>query len=45
MSEKIEVLIKRQRDYFVSGKTARVSFRLQALDRLEKAILKYEEEL
>ena len=45
MSEKIEVLIKRQRDYFASGKTARVSFRLQALDRLEKAILKYEEEL
>ncbi len=45
MSEQIEILLKRQRDYFASGKTARVSFRIQALNRLEKAILKYEKEL
>lgn len=40
-----EELVKKQRNYFRSGKTLDLSGRRDALDRLERAILKYEEEL
>lgn len=42
---RIEKLMKRQRDFFASGKTFSISWRIQALNRLETAILKYEQEL
>ena len=38
-------LVKAQREFFRTGKTLDVSFRIQALERLEKSILKYEGEL
>ena len=38
-------LVKAQREFFRTGKTLDVSFRIQALKRLEKSILKYEGEL
>jgi len=40
-----EALIKKQREFFRSGKTLDVHYRIQALDRLEQAIIKYEEKL
>lgn len=40
-----EQLVKKQRDFFVSGRTLDVSFRIRALDGLEQAIIKHEEEL
>ncbi len=40
-----EELVKAQREFFRTGKTLDVTFRIQALDRLEKSILKYEGEL
>lgn len=41
----IEKLVKAQRTFFDSGKTLEVSYRLHALELLERAILKYEEKL
>lgn len=41
----IEKIIEAQRRFFASGKTIDVGFRIRMLTRLEKAILKYEEEL
>lgn len=41
----IEHLVRKQRDFFDSGKTLDVSFRIQALKRLEQAIVNHEEEL
>ena len=38
-------MVKAQREFFRTGKTLDVSFRIQALERLEKSILKYEGEL
>ena len=40
-----EALIKKQREFFRSGKTLDVRYRIQALDRLEQAVIKYEEKL
>lgn len=40
-----EAFIKKQQDFFLSGKTLAPSYRVQALKRLEKAILSYEERL
>lgn len=42
---KAEQLVRRQREFFDSGKTFDISYRIQALDRLEGAIRKYENEL
>lgn len=41
----IEELIRAQREFFHTGKTLDVSFRIQALSRLEESILKHEKEL
>ena len=41
----LEKLVERQRAYFVEGKTLSVDMRLQALERLEKALREGEEEL
>ena len=41
----IEELIGAQREFFHTGKTLDVSFRIQALSRLEESILKHEKEL
>lgn len=40
-----EHLVRKQRDFFDSGKTLDVSYRIQALEKLEQAIVKHEEEL
>lgn len=40
-----EELVKKQRTFFVSGKTLSLSFRIRALDRLEQTIIRYEQEL
>ena len=41
----LEKLVERQRAYFAEGKTLSVDMRLQALERLEKALREGEEEL
>lgn len=41
----IEELVKKQRDFFFSGKTFDITYRENALDKLEQAILKYEDRL
>lgn len=41
----IEALVKRQRDFFESGRTMPIVYRLKALDTLEQSILDYEERL
>lgn len=41
----LEKLVERQRAYFADGKTLSVDMRLQALERLEKALREGEEEL
>lgn len=41
----IEELVKKQRDFFFSGKTFDIAYRENALDKLEQAILKYEDRL
>lgn len=41
----IEELMKKQRDFFLSGKTFPISHRIKALDRLEVAIRKYQPDL
>ena len=43
--EVIETIIKKQRDYFYSGETLRVSNRIKALKRLKECISKYEKEI
>ena len=40
-----EAVVKKQRDFFLSGKTLAPRYRVQALKRLEKAMLVYEEKL
>ena len=40
-----EALIKKQREFFRSGKTLDVRYRIQALDRLEQAAIQYEENI
>lgn len=40
-----EQIVGAQRHFFASGKTLDIKFRLRMLDRLEKALLKYENEL
>lgn len=40
-----EELVKKQRSYFRTGRTLSVRYRAEALDRLERAILRYEPEL
>lgn len=40
-----EELVKKQRSYFRTGRTLPVRYRAEALDRLERAILRYEPEL
>lgn len=42
MSQNIEMILKRQRDFFAGGKTKEYGFRMAALKRLEKALAKYE---
>lgn len=41
----IEELVKMQRDFFASGKTLHISYRLKALALLERALAKYEGKL
>ncbi len=41
----IEELMKKQRAFFLSGKTFPISHRIKALDRLEAAIRKYQPDL
>ncbi|MCI8814660.1 MAG: aldehyde dehydrogenase [Lachnospiraceae bacterium] len=41
----IEELMKKQRAFFLSGKTFPISYRIKALDRLEAAIRKYQPDL
>ena len=41
----IQALLEQQRAHFFSGRTLRVQARIQALDRLEQAILDHEEDL
>lgn len=41
----IEALVKKQRDFFESGRTIPLAYRLKALDMLEQSILDYEEML
>lgn len=41
----IEELVKKQREFFFAGKTLDISYREKALDKLEQAILKYEDRL
>ena len=41
----IEELMQKQRDFFASGRTFPISCRIKALNLLEHAILKYEQEL
>lgn len=41
----IEMLMEKQRTFFASGKTFDIAYRLDALNRLEQAILKYEDSL
>jgi len=41
----IEKIVEEQRNYFAAGKTFDVKFRLEALDKLKKAILRHETEL
>lgn len=41
----IEELVKKQREFFFTGKTLDISYREKALDKLEQAILKYEDRL
>lgn len=41
----IEELVKKQREFFFSGKTFDITYRENALDKLEQAILKYEDRL
>ena len=43
--KKLEQLVAKQRDYFAKGETLSVEKRLQALERLEKALRNGEEEL
>ena len=43
--EKFEKLVEGQRAYYMEGKTRSVAARIQALNRLEQAILTYEQEL
>ena len=38
-------IIKRQRKFYKTNKTKALNFRLQALERLEKAVRRYEGEL
>ena len=38
----IEKLVKKQRDFFNSGETLNVSFRISALEKLRACIIKYE---
>lgn len=40
----IEKLVKKQRDFFNSGETLNVSFRISALEKL-RAIIKYEKKI
>ncbi|MBS6397249.1 MAG: aldehyde dehydrogenase [Clostridiales bacterium] len=40
-----EAIVRKQREFFASGKTLEVSYRTEALGLLEKGILKYEQEL
>lgn len=40
-----KALLKKQRDFFDSGKTLDLSFRIRALEKLEQAVLAYEERL
>ena len=41
----IEKLVKKQRDFFNSGETLNVSFRISALERLRACIIKYEKKI
>lgn len=41
----IEKIIIRQRQFFATGKTKTLSFRLKALDRLEHTIIQYEDQI
>ncbi len=41
----MEALMKKQRDFFDSGKTLDISFRIRALEKLEQAVHVYEERL
>ena len=38
----IEELVQRQRDFFRTGRTKDVAFRIAALQKLENSIVKYE---
>ena len=41
----IEKLVKKQRDFFNSGETLNVSFRISALEKLRACIIKYEKKI
>ena len=41
----IEELVQRQRDFFRTGRTKDVAFRIAALQKLENSIVKYEKEI
>lgn len=41
----IEKLVKKQRDFFNSGETLNVSFRISALEKLRECIIKYEKKI
>ena len=43
--EQIELLVSKQREYFKTGATLDVKFRISALKKLKKAIKKYENEI
>ena len=45
MESNIKKILKKQQEFFATGTTLQVSFRLEALDILEEAILKYQDDI
>ena len=45
MESNIKEILKKQQEFFATGTTLQVSFRLEALDILEEAILKYQDDI
>ena len=45
MESNIKEILKKQQEFFATGTTLQVSFRLEALGILEEAILKYQDNI